>query len=194
MNMKPSRWSVLVELLKNAKQSVAFAEGLSDSEVERAEERYEFQFPPDLREFLQTAMPKGSPFPNWRSEQQSEIRDMLRLPIHGVLFDVERNDFWLPEWGPKPIQIADAKMVAEELMGKAPRLIPVYGPRMIPDRPCLAGTPVFSVHQTDLVYWGFDLDDYFRHEFGVPELKPWPTEIRRIEFWDVDRWQSLRWR
>jgi hypothetical protein len=65
---------------------------------------------------------------------------------------------------------------------------------MLPDRPNLPGNPVLSVHQTDIIYYGFDLEDYFRNEFGLPNRKPWPAAIRPIEFWDVQRWQDVRWR
>jgi hypothetical protein len=34
--------------------------------------------------------------------------------------------------------------------------------------------------------------NYFRHEFNLSRSSQWPAEIRRIEFWDVDRWQDLR--
>jgi hypothetical protein len=182
----------LIELLKNANSSVSFSEGLTDSEIMRAEETYEFRFPLDLRNFLQTALPRSFPFPDWRSPDDSRIREMLDWPLHGVLFDVERNDFWLPEWGLRPSRIEEAKAVAKEYVSRAPRLIPVYSHRMMPDRPHQAGNPVLSVYQTDIIYYGFDLDDYFRHEFGLPGRNPWPSEVRPIEFWDVDRWQNLR--
>ena len=50
------------------------------------------------------------------------------------------------------------------------------------------------MHQTDIIYYGFDLDDYLRHEFDLPDRKPWPSEVRAIEFWNVDRWQDAGWR
>jgi hypothetical protein len=39
-----------------------------------------------------------------------------------------------------------------------------------------------------------DLDDYFRHEFHLQGRREWPGAIEPIEFWDVERWQDLRWR
>lgn len=188
--MNKSAWSDLIELLKNAPVSVAFDEGLTDAEIARAENTYGFIFPLDLREFLQTAIPKGFPFPDWRSKEDPRIREMLRLPLEGILFDVEQSDFWLPEWGPKPPRIEDAKRIVERYVNQAPRLIPIYAHRMMPERPQQAGNPVLSVHQTDIIYYGFDLEDYFRHEFKLEERKPWPQKIRPIEFWGVDRWQD----
>jgi hypothetical protein len=183
-------WSELIELLDRA--NVVFVDGLTDAEVSEIEAKYGFHFPPDLRSLLQTALPTGFGFLNWRSDDESRIRERLEWSLHGILFDVEQNDFWLPEWGPRPAQIEDAKKIVEWQVSNAPRLIPVNYHRMMPDRPISAGNPVLSVHQTDIIYYGFDLDDYLRHEFHLPGRKPWPSTVRDIEFWDVNRWQDLR--
>ncbi len=95
----------------------------------------------------------------------------MRIPLDGLIFDVEHNEFWLPEWGSKPAAVEDARRVVELQVNEAPRLIPIYGHRMMPNRPHEAGNPVLSIHQTDIIYYGFDLDDYFRHEFGLPYPK-----------------------
>jgi len=184
-------WPNLIELLERA--GVMFENGLTKAEVALVEETYGFQFPPDLRNFLQTALPKHFPFVNWRSGNDAYIQELMRLPLDGILFDVE-HDFWLPEWGTRPARIEEAKAIVENFVSQAPKLIPIYSHRMMPDRPNLPGNPVISVHQTDIIYYGFDLDDYFRHEFDLPDRKPWPTEVRAVEFWDVDRWQDIRWR
>jgi hypothetical protein len=31
--------------------------------------------------------------------------------------------------------------------------------------------PVFSVHETDIIYYDHDLEDYLRHEFDLPGRK-----------------------
>ena len=65
---------------------------------------------------------------------------------------------------------------------------------MIPDRPNTSGNPVFSVHQTDIIYYGCDLRDYFVHEFfSGSEMGVWPIDtesMREIEFWKLDRFAS----
>jgi hypothetical protein len=172
---------------------IEFDYGLSDSELIAAEARFGFRFPPDLRDFLQTALPNGPRFPNWRSGDESMLRDWIDSPLEGILFDVEHNGFWLEEWGPAPRTLADAKLRVTELVTSAPRLIPIYGHRMIPDEPQEAGNPIFSVHQTDIIHYGFDLADYIRHEFQLPGRKPWPEQIRPIRFWNLDRFQEVRW-
>jgi hypothetical protein len=185
-------WSELIELL-DAK-NVIFTEGLTDSEVLRIESGLGFRFPDDLRDFLQAALPRGFSFPDWRSGDESTLTELLNLPLNGILFDVEHNGFWLPEWGPRPETIAEAGVLVEQHIRQAPKLIPINGHRMMPDQPRSAGNPVLSIHQTDIIFYGFDLDDYLRHEFDLPDRKPWPSENKQIEFWDVDRWQAVRWK
>jgi len=184
-----NNWTDLIELLLRA--GMEFSAGLKDAEVERAEATYGFQFPADLRDFVQTAAPM---YYDWHSENDARIREMMAWPLEGMLFDIENNVFSLSEWGPRPESLEDAKAIARDLVAQAPRLIPIYAHRMMPDCPNEAGNPVFSVHQTDVIYYGFDLDDYFRHEFNLPGRKPWPAEVRPIEFWDIERFQDIRWR
>jgi hypothetical protein len=172
---------------------VEFDAGLSDSEVIAIEGRFGFRFPPDLREFLQTALPRGPRFPDWRSGAEDELRDWLDLPRQGVMFDLEHNGFWLEEWGPRPDSLTDALRIAGELIAAAPHLIPVYMHRMMPDEPHLAGNPVFSVHQTDIICYGADLADYLCREFGLPGCQPSQGQTRPIRFWDIDRFQEVRW-
>ncbi len=172
---------------------VELDEGLSDDEIAHAEARYGIRFPTDLRELLKTALPRGEGFPNWRSGEEAMLRDWLEMPLEGVLFDVEHNDFWLPEWGPRPETLDEALRHAGELVAAAPRLIPIYMHRMIAGEPCREGNPVFSVHQTDIIHYGFDLADYLRHEFELPDREPWPAVVRPIRFWDIARFQEARW-
>ncbi len=163
---------------------VEFAEGLTLAEIKAVEARFGFRFPPDLAAFLQTALPRGPQFPDWRSGDESELREWLDLPRHGVLFDVEHG-FWLDSWGDRPSSLESALRVADELIAAAPKLIPIYAHRMMPEEPCLPGNPVFSVHQTDIIRYGFDLADYLRQEFHLPGREPWPAEVRPIRFWDL---------
>jgi hypothetical protein len=186
-----NRWSELIELLD--KKNVVFLDGLTDAEIEEIEGKYGFRFPPDLRDFLQTALPAGHWFPNWRSGTESDLREGLSSPLSQVLLDVEGNDFWLPEWGVRPETTEERRIIVEKLVGEAPRLIPLNLITYLPDRPHESGNPVLSIHQADIVYVGFDLNDYLRAHFHLPDRKPWPENIREIEFWDVDRWQSIQW-
>jgi hypothetical protein len=200
-----NRWERLVEQLRGAEyqfglitavspvHQVEFAPGLTDAETDRVENCFGFRFPPDLREFLQTALPHGPQFPDWRSGDEAALRDWLDLPLRGILFDIEHNGFWLEEWGARPVSLADALKVASELVAAAPRLIPIYSHRMMPDEPHLPGNPVFSVHQTDIICYGVDLEAYLLFEFDLDVPGEASASVRPIRFWDLDRFQEVRW-
>jgi hypothetical protein len=183
-------WSETVAKMRS--KGIAFDPGLTDAELATTEARFGFRFVPDLRNFLQAGLPKGPGFPQWRSGEEARLREQLEIPRDGILFDIEHNGFWLSEWGPRPGKLEEAKKIASDLIAAAPKLVPIYMHRMIPDEPSEAGNPVFSVHQTDIIYYGFDLRDYLRHEFELGEREPWPEKVRPIRFWDLDRFET-RW-
>ena len=188
-------WSKLIDTLKI--HGVTFSEPLSERETVAVEGLFGFSFPLDLREFLQTAMPTGKHFPDWRVCDETLIRDWLNRPREGVLFDVEHNKFWLSEWGDRPTELTDAHAIVNGLIDDAPMLIPIFMHRMMPSEPLDAGNPVFSVHQTDIIAYGTDLADYLIHEFTFTESEKFdwtlPENVRSIRFWDIDRFQETRW-
>ncbi|HVU51677.1 MAG TPA: hypothetical protein VHL80_13370 [Polyangia bacterium] len=192
-----TRWSQLVDDLRGAEYRfglitpdtptyrVDFAEGLSHAEVAAIEGRFGFRFPLDLREFLQTALPVGPRFPDWRSGGDDVLREWLAWPAQGVLTDVHRDErCWRPEWGERPGEPAEAVAVVERLLADAPRMIPIYAHRMMPDSPPTPGNPVFSIYGMDIIYCGIDLEGYLRGEFNRLRERPVIAE-RRIEFWSA---------
>lgn len=189
--MNRNDWPAIVEALSAA--GVTFQPGLSGTEISTAERTFQFRFPPDLRAFLEMAMPCGGQFPDWRNGDESLLREWLNSPLDGILFDIEYNSFWLSEWGPLPKNLTDAKEIATRLVHAAPKLIPINGHRMIADEPHEPGNPIFSVHQTDIIYYGLDLDDYFRNEFHFADRNEWTESPRAIRFWDIDRFCDVRW-
>ena len=188
-------WQKLVEQIQS--RGISFDHGLSDTETSTAEQRFGFRFPPDLRAFLQTAAPRGRYFPDWRSDDIATINDWLDRPREGIVFDIEHNGVWLEEWGSRPDTLSEAITIVNRLVLSAPKLIPIYQHRMMPSEPHLPGNPVFSVHQTDIIVYGSNLRDYLAHEFLMTEEEQddWtvPSDTRRIEFWDTDRFQEVRW-
>lgn len=172
------------QILESA--GVTFAPGLNASEARAAEKQYGFTFPPDLLDFLGYALPVSKGWIDWRNGPEAKILDALRRPYEGICFDIEHNNFWLPEWGQKPASLEARFAVAREIVQGAPKLVPVCGHRYMPDRPNEAGNPVFSVWQTDIIYYGSNLQNYLENEFyyyfKAPEYRLQET-IREIEFW-----------
>lgn len=165
---------------------VKFERGLSEAEAQRAEHKYEFKFPPDLRAFLMHALPVSSGWPNWRNVPNREILRMMNWPLEGMLFDIKVNTFWPEEWGNKPDSLRAAFALAKSKVAEAPKLIPIHGHRYIPDAPKDIGNPVFSVYQTDIIQYGADLSNYLENEFPFHFKRPgfhYKEPIRRIAFW-----------
>jgi len=179
--MSPAYLESIVRALRE--RGVEFATGLSASQIDTAEAEYGFRFPPDLRALLEHALPLGERFPDWRSPGSEFVQDRLAWPADSMCFDIAHNTFWLPAWGPKPDSMKDAQAVARKAVRAAPFMIPVYGHRYLPAVPCQVGNPVFSVYQTDIIYYGLDLPSYLFAEFGVPNPFQVPDLPREIEFW-----------
>ena len=168
--------------------SVVFAPPLTTGEIRRIEEEYHFRFPPDLKEFLMFALPISKGFMNWRDATEREVVDSLTWPFGGMCFDIQNNCFWPAEWGDRPSSLEEAFEIARKAVNAAPTLIPIAGHRYIPDRPHEHGNPVFSVYQTDIIYYGSDLFNYLENEFsyyfrGPGENFRYDPEIKAIDFW-----------
>src|SRR5262249_25570279 len=131
------------------------------------EAEHGFCFPPDYRAFLMFALPVSNGFVDWRNGDRGQIHNQLSWPYEGMCFDIKHNAFWLDDaWGKRPSELTEACAIAKLAIDQAPRLIPVAGHRYIPDAPCEEGNPIFSVYQTDIIYYGRDLFEYLENEFG----------------------------
>ena len=117
-------------------------------------------------------------WPDWRNGEGGELRRRVDWPIDGILFDVEHKEFWHPSWPVRPVALAEALQVAKEALSEVPRLAPIYSHRYLPTRPASAGNPVLSCYQTDIIYYGDDLLDWFNREFH--RYGTWvPPEVTR---------------
>jgi hypothetical protein len=153
------------------------------AELDAAQARFGLIFPPDLIALYL----KGRPPQAWDwTRDTDKITDMLAWPYEGLLFDVENNVLWWPEWGARPADAKDRAAILRRAVDAAPRLIPIFGHRFIPQTPHEAGNPVFSVYQSDIIYYGANLDDYWAREFAptteARHARPWPP-IKPIPFW-----------
>ena len=175
---------------KLQEQGVEFVAGLTNEEITQVEQQFGFTFPPDLKQFLQTALPVSGKFYDWRKaltdkEVADHVREMLYWPLEGILYDIEENKFWYQPWGPRPELMEEQKRIATQKIAAYPVLIPVVSHRYIPATPHAAGSPVFSAYQTDIICYGNNLAQYFSEEFFI-ELSDSFTRVEApvtIEFW-----------
>jgi hypothetical protein len=160
--------------------------GYSQSEIEDIQNRWNLRFPPDLVDLMRQRRPLLGDGFDWLKATPEEIQRKLDWPYEGFLFDVRYNDLWWPEWGPKPISGAEQAATLSEVIAKAPKLIPLDSHRYLPEMPFESGNPVFSVWQSDVVYYGENLADWI-----VCEEKRWgagrPVDpenpAKEIPFW-----------
>ncbi|MFF2935361.1 hypothetical protein [Streptomyces mirabilis] len=163
---------------------VEIKRGMSARELNQVEERWGFRFAPEHRTLLGAGLPTGDrSWPHWRDGDAEELAERLARPIDGVLFDVEHNGFWHPEWDPRPTGTQDALEVARIYLAKVPVMVPIYSHRCLLADPNRTGTPVLSMNQTDIICYGTDLVDYFHHEFGRPVPTPEDHQYAAIPFW-----------
>ena len=165
-------------------ESSAWGPGYSQAELDAAQERFALRFPPDLVELLrEKRLLRGY---DW-IDDDDKIRAALAWPLQGFLFDIEHSLLWWPEWGERPDSLSERAAIIRRVVSEAPKLIPIFGHRYIPEEPHERGNPVFSVYQADIIHYGSDLASYFSNELsGQYELA---DNIKRIRFWSdaVDR-------
>ncbi len=163
---------------------VGFEPGLSDQEVDRLQDVLGFEFGPEHRAFLQTGVPTGEPaWPNWRGASLEVLRGRLDWPLESAIFDLRHNDFWPASWGARPDDEAERIQVARYHLALAPRLVPLFSHRYLTADPIYQPSPVFSVYQTDVIYYGATILNWVEKEFeGKKTVEPWPPVIR-VPFW-----------
>lgn len=171
---------IIIEPEPGAPRPKLWGPGYTDAELEAAQARFGLRFPPDLLElYREKRLLVG---PDWVRDDE-KIRKALDWPYEGILFDVENNDLWWPEWGARPSAPEARARVLREIVEAAPKLIPIVGHRYLPETPNEAGNPVFSVWQADIIYYGAHLADYLTREFAEQPPSPVAQPVRTIPFW-----------
>jgi hypothetical protein len=169
---------------------VRLERGLGEAELERVQDRFGFEFCAVHRRLLSAVLPAGSErfpqnkWPDWRSGSDEDLRGRLNWPVEGVVFDVLNNGFWSASWGDRPAGAPEADAIAREMVLSVPKMVPIFVHRYLPAAPAPENPPVFSIYQTDVIYYGDDLVDYVAQEFHVPPFHLNPVVgLRRVPFW-----------
>ncbi len=153
--------------------------GYTQAQLEQIQVKFDFIFPPDLVDLLKEKRPtKGH---DWFDE--AAIKSAVAWPLESLLFDVKVNQLWLPTWGERPEKPEIRSELLREMVSLAPKLIPLVGHRFLPETPSEEDNPVFSVYGSDTIYYGTNLNDYFKREFEGWNVTPWPGQTKRIPFW-----------
>jgi hypothetical protein len=156
------------------------------SELDIVQERWKLRFTEDLVALLLEEGPllrgERASF-DWRTTDPETIRNMLDWPFESFWFDVENNGDWWAEWGQQPPERGAARERLKEIFNAAPKLIPLFGHRYLPEEPLESGNPVFSVYQMDVICYGANLQDWIKRERYGLGVEPLDDDIKEIRFW-----------
>jgi hypothetical protein len=160
------------------------ARGLSDDEVASIEAQLEFAVPDDFAYLFKNLQDPGRVLFPWSEFDKREYDELIHWVRKGIEFDIEHACLWLERWGEKPRVLSEALDIASKDFETWPKLLAILGHRFLAAEPCRSGNPVFSIVQTDIIYYGADLAHYFLNEF-VDHDHAFHTspEIRRIDVW-----------
>lgn len=172
------------QLIGNKPAPIFGAPGMSSSELEEIEVKLGFDLPSDFRHLFRNVQDPGGVLFPW-SHFSTELYDNTVARVwSGIEFDIQHNTVWLNRWGARPSDLDAAKSIAREDFKTWPKLLPISGHRFLPAAPSEPNNPVFSIVQTDIIYYGSNLADYLVREFcpGAHFLRELEIK-RRIDVW-----------
>jgi len=163
--------------------------GLTESELQAVEDRYGFTFAREHRLMLSIALPLDAMperprpvWPNWR-QPDKYLDQQVVWPVQGVLGAVARGCLWLDDWPAKPSSTKDAIELAELLLERAPRLVPVHGTVYLPDGNWAVRGPLVSVYESDIFVFDDELLDWLERgcRWGAWDVRHEP--VMSLPFW-----------
>jgi hypothetical protein len=177
--------------LLNAKQRVGNLtpvlyglDGLSPAEIASIEARLGFRLPEDFAYLLRNVRDPGSVLFPWANFEKHEYDEWIIGIREGIEFDIEHN-LWLERWGERPTTLPAALDIFRSDFAAWPKLLPIHSHRFLAAEPCRSGNPVFSIVQTDIIYYGADLAHYLVNEFVDHDwaFHTHAQQIQRIDIW-----------
>ena len=176
-------YTELIEKLKM--RGVIFANGLTAEEVKNIESVYNVKFSEELRKFYMCELPVSEGFYDWRDLSKNnieKIKSVLATPALDFKRDI--NDIeWSDSWGEEPDEMEERNMIIMKRIEDASILIPLYKHRYISTQ-FDKGNPVFSIYDTDIIYYGENLIEYFHVEFKFKNHSAIDyAKIKGVNFW-----------
>jgi len=176
-------------------KGIQFAERLTESEFRKIEEIYDIKFPESLRKFYSLGVPFSDRFPLWNDFSDAnieKIKERIVAPIKWLLIYVEKDGYWLTGWGKRPDSTDESIEQFWEIALQAPKLIPIYSHRYMPQLDGVDDPPVISTVGQDTIYYGGNLEEYLQNEFLKEKpfsmsnciyIPFWSDIIRRHQIW-----------
>lgn len=170
---------------KLKKRGVEFELGLTNNEVDKIESIYNIILPYELKLFLKTAVPISDGFYNWRNFAPENIKFIKEtiLSFKNNIIECFDDVEWCPKWGKEPEDIEKRKAKIIEMVNNAPTIIPLYGHRGMAEINVM-NNPVFSIVDTDIIYYGKNIINYLEIEFDIKKYDSLNLKnITYIPFW-----------
>jgi hypothetical protein len=174
----------IIEEMK--KKSIVFGEGLRQQDFDKIVKLYNLKFPDELRELYSISLPISKGFYNWKdysTENINSIKSAICRPQNDLL-ELLEEIYWCKDWGEEPTNIDTRNKFIKESIKSAPPLIPIFTHRYLPIYDVNSSNPVFSIHGTDVIYYGNDLATYLQIEFGNEKNKIHDySNVQAVPFW-----------
>src|SRR5699024_4501547 len=173
------------ELIRKLEQNgVCFAEGLSDKELFDIQYEYNVNFLKSLKVFYKAGLLISDGFHNWREISKKnikKIKTMMNYPFDSVRENYDEID-WINDLDE---EFNDKKSIIYEKLNNAPSLIPIFSHRYISTyEEETEDTPIFSINDVDVIYYGENLYSYLQMEFGLKDYSDMDEEkIAPVPFW-----------
>ena len=157
---------MLIQKLRNAR--LCFAQGMTQEELNRAEEVFGFRFPREIREFLSCCVPVGKDFFDYRDvspENQKRFCDFQNRIVDYFRFDLENNREDMLELLAQPLgNPADFDSAVLDFLHSSVKLIPFYAHRCFFDG--MDDMPIVSFWQpVDTIFYASNFREYLEVEF-----------------------------
>jgi len=174
-------------IAKLEEKGVIFNYGMSSQEIAEVEEFHSVSFPIEIKKLFTLGLPVSNGFYDWRNmslENTKHIKKVLEMHIKGLQSGLMDGEFWCEDWGLQPESIEEAQKVLLKRYNDAPKLIPIYSHRYMPFIPEKTNIPVFSIMQSDIIYYGMDLISYLEVEFGFRQYNDMMQScFQYVTFW-----------
>lgn len=171
-----------IEIIKL--KGIEYEKGLLPEEINKIEQIYGIIFPEDLKNMYMNFLPISKGFYLWRDFSYSNIgyiKSMLEKPFKEIENEIDDIE-WSDNWGGEPLEKDKNEKIKKELKS-APKLIPIYFHRYAVSGK-METSPIFSVHGTDIIYYGENIDQYLEIEFAGKSYEEIDyKKIKQVPFW-----------
>lgn len=170
--------------------------GLTESQIEEVERKYQVTFTDEHKAFLQIlhSIDRKEPVNNFTTNEnierpffyhwlrdEEEIRIKMNWAFKTILFDVLNNKVWINSWGAKPNSKQEQENIFKEQFAKSPQLLPIRSHRFIVNVHQNKQNPILSIWGSDTIIYGQNFRHYLLNEYcGLNLSKEERKEVNKL--------------